>query len=147
MSGVVWAKAPHANAGAEVSVCRRRWVSGWLPRGSAQGVPACCFFRRYVTARALARPLWRLRPYQSSSLLGDNPIFSVCEPKAAHRWSGEEAEARRLQEEHALSLSSVDLRWRFRCYDRRRYRRGLIVFTLKRSGPRAASTLHARRLP
>ena len=35
-------------------------------------------------------------------------------------------------------LSSVDLRWRFRCHDRRRYRRGPIVFTLKRPDPAPA---------
>ena len=39
-------------------------------------------------------------------------------PKAAFRWSGDEAETRRLQRTRP-SLPSVDLRWRFRCYDRR----------------------------
>jgi hypothetical protein len=52
-------------------------------------------------------------------------------PRAAFRWSGE---ARRLQEEHAHHY----LRWTFvsaRRYDRWPYRRGPIVFGLKRPGP------------
>jgi len=51
--------------------------------------------------------------------------------KEAFRWSGDEAEARRLQEEHAHHY----LRWTFVgacCYDRWAYRRGLIVFGLNR---------------
>ena len=53
--------------------------------------------------------------------------------------TGDEAEARRATRGAHPPLSSVDLRWRFRCYDRRRYRRGSIVFTLKRPDFDAAS--------
>ena len=42
-------------------------VSGW-PRKSARR-PSVLLPRCYVTASALARPLWRLRRYQSSPLL------------------------------------------------------------------------------
>ena len=55
-------------------------------------------------------------------------------PKAAFRWSGDEAEARRLQEEHTPPLSSVDLLRHCRRYDRWPYRRRPIVYGLKRSG-------------
>jgi hypothetical protein len=58
-------------------------------------------------------------------------------PKAPFRWSGDQAEARRLQEEHTHHY----LRWTLlgyrRCYDRRPYRRGPIVFGLKRAGSAA----------
>jgi hypothetical protein len=54
----------------------------------------------------------------------DNGNAFPNDPKAAFRWSGDEAEARRLQEEHCA-----------RRYDRRRYRRGLVVFTLRRRSP------------
>ena len=56
-------------------------------------------------------------------------------PGAAFRWSGDEAEARRLQEEHSHHY----LRWTFvgafARYDRWPYRRGPIVFGLTRPGP------------
>ena len=56
------------------------------------------------------------------------------DPKAAFRWSGDEAEARRLQEEHTPPLSSVDLLRHCRRYDRWPYRRRPLVSGLKRSG-------------
>ena len=59
------------------------------------------------------------------------------DPKAAFRWSGDEAETQRLQEEHTHHY----LRWTFvglSCHDCRRYRRGPIVFTLKRPDPAPA---------
>ena len=57
------------------------------------------------------------------------------DPKAAFRWSGDEAETQRLQEEHTHHY----LRWTFvGCHDCRRYRRGPIVFTLKRPDPAPA---------
>jgi hypothetical protein len=47
------------------------------------------------------------------------------DPMSAFRWSGDEAEARRLQEEHTHHYLQWNVRRRFRCCDRQRYRRWL----------------------
>ena len=47
----------------------RRCARLRLAPGISAGRPSVPLFRRYVTASALARPLWRLRRYQSFPLL------------------------------------------------------------------------------
>jgi hypothetical protein len=47
----------------------RRCARPRLAPGISAGRPSVLLFRRHVTASALARPLWRLRRYQSFPLL------------------------------------------------------------------------------
>jgi hypothetical protein len=75
----------------------------------------------YVTVKPEVEAAWQAE----FKRIHDTEAFDsgVDDPMAAFRWSGDQAEVQRLQEEHTHHVSSVDIRWRFRCCDRQRYRR------------------------